>query len=185
MLISLDGKRKRPLDTVKPVADDLGLTVDTSCDRDDPACVKDVVDKYAGKGNILICWEHDALTEIVKELGDDDAPKYPSKSYVHFLTLSFLIDFIFSSLYYVFRPFLTSFSYFFCSFFFLLVGYCGWCLSRVHRHIPIDVAIPRRKTIARTKRIANEGRFDIIWTDPSPYKKITDKTSEKCAGLDD
>ncbi|KAK5807671.1 hypothetical protein VI817_001929 [Penicillium citrinum] len=72
----LDGKRQRPLDTVKPLAEDLGLTVDTSCDRDDSKCVKDVVKGYVGSGNILICWEHDALTDIVEELGDDDAPKY-------------------------------------------------------------------------------------------------------------
>lgn len=49
-----DGKRQRPLDTVQPVAADLGLTVDISCDRDDPKCVKKVVKKYKGEGNILI-----------------------------------------------------------------------------------------------------------------------------------
>ncbi|OQE18569.1 hypothetical protein PENSTE_c017G08736 [Penicillium steckii] len=102
-----DGKRQRPLDTVKPLAGDLGLEVDTSCDRDDSKCVKDVVDGYEGSGNILICWEHDALTDIVEELGDDDAPKYDDDS------------------------------------------------------------------------------FDIIWTDPSPYDSITEKTSENCPGLDD
>ncbi|KAJ5378076.1 uncharacterized protein N7496_005485 [Penicillium cataractarum] len=76
-----DGKRQRPYDTVEPLAEDLGLTVDTSCDRDDPECVKDVVDGYTGSGNILICWEHDALTDIVSELGDSDAPSYPDDSY--------------------------------------------------------------------------------------------------------
>ncbi|KAJ5691886.1 hypothetical protein N7462_001309 [Penicillium macrosclerotiorum] len=101
-----DGSRQRPYDTVKPLADDLGLTVDTSCDRDDPGCVKDVVDDYSGSGNILICWEHDALHDIVKKLGDDDAPDYP------------------------------------------------------------------------------DDRYDIIWTDPSPYDDITSETSENCAGLD-
>lgn len=43
--------------------------------------MKDVVDAYDGDGNILICWEHDALTNIVEELGDDDAPDYPDDSY--------------------------------------------------------------------------------------------------------
>jgi hypothetical protein len=81
-LVHADGKRQRPLDTVQPLATDLGLTVDTSCDRDDPDCVKDVVDGYSGSGNILICWEHDALTDIVKELGDKDAPDYPDDRYV-------------------------------------------------------------------------------------------------------
>jgi hypothetical protein len=36
-----------------------------------------VVEGYTGSGNILICWEHDALTDIVDKLGDDDAPSYP------------------------------------------------------------------------------------------------------------
>ncbi|KAJ5107517.1 hypothetical protein N7456_004192 [Penicillium angulare] len=76
-----DGSRQRPYDTVEPLAGDLGLTVDTSCDRDDPGCVKDVVDGYTGSGNILICWEHDALTDIVDKLGDDDAPDYPDDSF--------------------------------------------------------------------------------------------------------
>jgi hypothetical protein len=90
-----------------PLAEDLGLTVDTSCQRDDQDCVADVVDAYDGPGNILICWEHDALHDIVKALGDKDAPDYDSDDY------------------------------------------------------------------------------DKIWTDPSPYDDITDKSSENCPGLDD
>ncbi|KOS46240.1 hypothetical protein ACN38_g2770 [Penicillium nordicum] len=78
-----NGKRARPHDTVEPLAKDLGLTVDTSCGRDDPDCVKDVVDGYDGKGlaNILICWEHDALTDIAETLGVKDAPSYPDDSF--------------------------------------------------------------------------------------------------------
>ncbi|OCK94409.1 uncharacterized protein K441DRAFT_687305 [Cenococcum geophilum 1.58] len=76
-----DGSRQRPYDTVAPLASDLGLTVDITCDRDDSDCVKDVVDGYQGSGNILICWEHDALHDIVKTLGDDDAPDYPDNSF--------------------------------------------------------------------------------------------------------
>ncbi|TAQ87661.1 hypothetical protein B7494_g4028 [Chlorociboria aeruginascens] len=75
------GKRARPLDTVQPLATDLGLTVDVSCDRDDPKCVKDIVKDYDGGGNILICWEHGALTDIVDKLGDNNAPDYPDDSY--------------------------------------------------------------------------------------------------------
>lgn len=77
------GKRTRPEMTVQPVANDLGLTVDISCDRDDPDCVKTLVQDYNDGGdgkNILICWEHDALTDIVEALGDKDAPEYPDDS---------------------------------------------------------------------------------------------------------
>jgi hypothetical protein len=78
-----DGKRQRPYDTVAPLAADLGLSVDTSCDRDDAKCVEDVVKGYNGSGNILICWEHDALSDIVDELGkDDNPPTYPDDAYV-------------------------------------------------------------------------------------------------------
>lgn len=53
--------------------------MDTSCDRDDAKCVEDVVKGYTGSGNILICWEHDALSDIVDELGapKSDVPTYP------------------------------------------------------------------------------------------------------------
>jgi hypothetical protein len=59
----LDGKRERPYDTVLPVATDLGLTVDTSCDRDDSKCVKKAVKNYSGSGNILI-WYVLNLTSV-------------------------------------------------------------------------------------------------------------------------
>ena len=76
-----DGKRQRPLDTVTPLAADLGLTVDTSCDRDDEKCVKKAVKAYGGTGNILICWEHSELTAIAEKLGASGVPDYPDDSY--------------------------------------------------------------------------------------------------------
>lgn len=56
------GKRKRPYDTVLPLAQDLGLDVDTECDRDDANCVANVVNNYQGNGNILIAY---ALTRLI------------------------------------------------------------------------------------------------------------------------
>ncbi|KAL2889785.1 hypothetical protein HOO65_020327 [Ceratocystis lukuohia] len=78
-----NGRRKRPYDTVKPLADHLDIEVDTSCPRDDMECVKDTIKNYEGKGNILVCWEHKRLTKIVKTLGlkHHDAPHYPSKHF--------------------------------------------------------------------------------------------------------
>jgi hypothetical protein len=69
--------------TVQPLASDLGLTVDVSCDRDDADCVNDLVQDYDDSGagqNILICWEHDALTDIAKALGGKKTPDYPDDS---------------------------------------------------------------------------------------------------------
>jgi hypothetical protein len=68
---------------IQPVANDLGLTVDTSCNRDDADCVAALVENYVSEGagkNVLICWEHDNLTGIVQVLGDSDAPGYPNDS---------------------------------------------------------------------------------------------------------
>ncbi|KAI5457930.1 hypothetical protein BGZ63DRAFT_363322 [Mariannaea sp. PMI_226] len=76
-----DGSRDRPYLTVLPVATDLGLKVDVSCDRDDESCVKKVVNGYKGSGNILLCWEHDELNNIAEELGAKDVDNYPDDSY--------------------------------------------------------------------------------------------------------
>jgi hypothetical protein len=73
----IDGSRQRPYDTVEPLAEDLGIAVDIHCDRDDQDCVANTVESYIGPGNILICWEHDNLHDIVKALGDKKAPDYP------------------------------------------------------------------------------------------------------------
>ncbi|KAJ5622637.1 hypothetical protein N7528_005869 [Penicillium herquei] len=75
------GKRNRPYETVKPLAEDLGIKVDISCKRDDSECVKDTIDDYEGEGNILICWEHHRMTDLVEELGYEDAPEYPDDRY--------------------------------------------------------------------------------------------------------
>lgn len=79
-----DGKRARPYLTVAPLAQSLGIKVDTSCDRDDAECLRDAVQKYrtgGGKKNVLICWEHGQLSDIVKALGGTNegtnVPEYP------------------------------------------------------------------------------------------------------------
>ncbi|KAH6672359.1 putative phosphoglycerate mutase family protein [Halenospora varia] len=79
-----NGKRTRPLETVQPVAADLGLSVDTSCDRDDAPCVANVVSGLNARGfnkNILICWEHDNLSNLVAALGAANPPTYPDGSF--------------------------------------------------------------------------------------------------------
>ena len=48
-----------------------------SCDRDDSSCVKKAVKAYAGTSNsknVLICWEHDELTDIADALGVKNSP---------------------------------------------------------------------------------------------------------------
>lgn len=69
-----NGKRRRPYDTVTPLASDLGLAVDHHCDRDDADCVHDTIKSFGdngGQGSVLVCWEHDALSDISMALGDE------------------------------------------------------------------------------------------------------------------
>lgn len=79
---NIDGKRARPYETVKPLAWDLDLEVDISCERNDYKCVQDAVKSHDGKGNILICWEHHRITNIIQKLRDHDAPIYPDDRWV-------------------------------------------------------------------------------------------------------
>ncbi|KAG0274713.1 hypothetical protein BGZ96_004134, partial [Linnemannia gamsii] len=75
------GNQARPYLTVQPLAADLGLTIDHSCARDDSSCVKNAVSNYKGSGNILICWQHTALSNIAKALNDNNALSYRNKLY--------------------------------------------------------------------------------------------------------
>ncbi|THH10438.1 hypothetical protein EW145_g1330 [Phellinidium pouzarii] len=77
------GARERPLQTVTPLAQSLGLTVDTSCSKKDSSCVADAVADFAktSNSNILICWEHGELTDIAEALGVNDAPEYPDDAF--------------------------------------------------------------------------------------------------------
>jgi hypothetical protein len=83
LISTLDGSQQRPYDTVLPLSQELGIPVDTSCQRDDEKCVEDVVTNYNGTGNVLVCWEHDELTKLVEQLGDKKAPDYPDNSDVN------------------------------------------------------------------------------------------------------
>ncbi|GAA5877746.1 hypothetical protein JCM3774_000743 [Rhodotorula dairenensis] len=85
------GKRRRPFDTVKGLAHDLGLKVDLSCEADDFECVSDRVEDYArsgGKGDIAICWKHSYLHKIARELGAKKTAPYPDDRYDIIWTLT-------------------------------------------------------------------------------------------------
>jgi len=76
-----DGSRTRPYDTVKPLSEALGLTIDDSVSRDDADGVAEAVRGWSGKGNVLICWEHGQLTDIAKAIGVLNAPEYPGERF--------------------------------------------------------------------------------------------------------
>ncbi|KAG0663369.1 hypothetical protein C6P46_002708 [Rhodotorula mucilaginosa] len=85
------GKRRRPYDTVKSLARDLGLKVDLSCEADDFECVSERVEEYAkrgGKGDVAICWKHSYLHKIARELGAKKTAPYPDDRYDIIWTLT-------------------------------------------------------------------------------------------------
>jgi len=66
-----DGSQERPYDTVLPLANTLGLPIDTSCSTNDASCVGSLVQSYQMMNttkSILICWEHQRLSGIVDVL---------------------------------------------------------------------------------------------------------------------
>jgi hypothetical protein len=78
---SPDGSRTRPYETILPLSEDLGLKPDTSIDRDDAKGAAKAAMAYHGPGNVLICWEHGVLSDIVEKLGVEDKAKYPGERF--------------------------------------------------------------------------------------------------------
>lgn len=71
-----DAKSQRPYNTTLPLANSLGLNIDSPCDYDDTQCAANAALQYTG-GNVLIAWEHKQLRHVAEALGADDVPKYP------------------------------------------------------------------------------------------------------------
>ncbi|KAG2418414.1 hypothetical protein HFD88_001515 [Aspergillus terreus] len=79
--VSRRGKHRRSYETVLPLADDLGLDIDTSCKSTQVRCVVRRLKRYRGSGNILIAWRHSQMKKIVRDLGDKHAPQYPDERF--------------------------------------------------------------------------------------------------------
>ena len=77
--LSVDGAHGRAFETVLPLANDLGLTVDTHCKRNKVKCVAKTIRSYDGPGNILIAWRHSRMGGIEEELGALEPIEYPDE----------------------------------------------------------------------------------------------------------
>jgi hypothetical protein len=78
-----DGKQSRPLETVRPLADALGMTVNTDFQKTDAEGLARAVlsdPSYVGRA-VLIGWEHHMLPAIAKALGWDAAPDWPDAAF--------------------------------------------------------------------------------------------------------
>lgn len=76
MISSIDAKSQRPYNTTLPLANSLGLNLDTPCDFDDTECAANHALQYTD-GNVLIAWEHKELRHVAEAIGAQDVPKYP------------------------------------------------------------------------------------------------------------
>jgi hypothetical protein len=75
-------ERLRPYETVKPLADSLGLTIE-EIEKKDTKGAAYKARHWQGPGNVLICWEHGVLSEILgRIIRDPNPPPYPDKMYV-------------------------------------------------------------------------------------------------------
>ncbi|KIP03789.1 hypothetical protein PHLGIDRAFT_76998 [Phlebiopsis gigantea 11061_1 CR5-6] len=76
------GNKTEAVDTATPLAQSLGLTLDTSCDRTDKDCVGDALSAFAAANpstSMLVVWDTETLPDIAEALGANDVPDYPSK----------------------------------------------------------------------------------------------------------
>ena len=69
------------METITPLSKAIGVKIDTSIGRDDVTALAKSVAALPSDATVLICWEHDVLTEIAQELGVANAPKYGSSEY--------------------------------------------------------------------------------------------------------
>ncbi|MFI5361409.1 MAG: histidine phosphatase family protein [Elusimicrobiota bacterium] len=67
----------RPIQTVTPLAEALGLRIDHDYVKDElPQLVKDIKANHAYDGKmVLICWEHKMIPVLVSDFGWNSAPK--------------------------------------------------------------------------------------------------------------
>ncbi len=82
MAPSDDDGSLRPIQTVTPLAQNLGKTLNTAFNKKQGAdMIQDVLKKFKG-GMVLVCWEHKAIPGLAQDLGYDAAPaKWKGKDF--------------------------------------------------------------------------------------------------------
>ena len=81
----------RPIQTVTPLADSLGLKINSSYKKGELAgLVGNIMSNSAYNGKmVLICWEHNIIPEIVKDFGWNAAPQWDGNSFDRAWVLNF------------------------------------------------------------------------------------------------
>jgi hypothetical protein len=88
-----EGSSMRPIETVTPLAEALGIKINTVYTKSHPKkLVADILNSpgYDGK-TVLICWVHDAIPAIVKALGVKPVPdEWPSAEFDRVWKINFV-----------------------------------------------------------------------------------------------
>jgi hypothetical protein len=71
----MTGHSIRPIETILPLADELGKAIDSSFKKDKQKdCVEDIISNCANK-TVIVCWEHKALFDFYEKFGLAVPPK--------------------------------------------------------------------------------------------------------------
>ena len=76
-----DKASRRSVETITPLANATGLSIDTRFGRDDVRALAAALRALPADAKLLVCWEHKVLTDIAAALGVDDPPKYGSDDF--------------------------------------------------------------------------------------------------------
>ncbi|KAJ3274222.1 hypothetical protein HDV01_003295 [Terramyces sp. JEL0728] len=73
----------RAEETITPLSQTLGLTIQDQCDRDDISCAADLIRTNIQNGaqRVLVAWEHGQLGSIAANFVSGAAPVYPDSRY--------------------------------------------------------------------------------------------------------
>jgi broad specificity phosphatase PhoE len=82
---TMKGHSRRPIETILPFADGLGLAINDSFNKDKQTKLIEEVTSgsYAGK-SVVVCWESDALRELCLDFADKFKTKEPAKDAFNF-----------------------------------------------------------------------------------------------------
>ena len=76
-----DKKSQRSTETLQPLSEAIGISIDTKWKRDDVSGLVSGIASLPSNAIALVCWEHTVLSKIAGRLGVKEPPDYPNREY--------------------------------------------------------------------------------------------------------